>query len=76
MNNPDPNYNEDYLWTKDSGIRGLIRGGYWNNKADAGVYAMHSAFDPSYVGSGIGFRCVKWQLRIKNLKFKIFILNS
>ncbi len=58
-NIPDPNYNEDYLWTKDSGTRGLTRGGYWNNKADAGVYAMHSAFDPSYVGSGIGFRCVK-----------------
>ena len=58
-NNPDPNYNEDYLWSKDSNIRGLIRGGYWNNKADAGVYAMHSAFDPSYVEGGIGFRCVK-----------------
>jgi hypothetical protein len=58
-NNPDLNYNEDYLWTKDSGIRGLTRGGYWNSKTDAGIYAMYSAFDPSYVGSGIGFRCAK-----------------
>lgn len=56
---PDPNFNEDYLWIKDSGIRGMARGGYWDNKADAGVYSMYLVSPSSYAGTGVGFRCVK-----------------
>lgn len=56
---PDPNYNKDYLWIKDSGLRAMARGGYWDNKSDAGVYAMYLVSPGSYAGTGVGFRCVK-----------------
>ena len=55
----DPNYYEDYFWIKDKGTRGIARGGYWDNKSDAGQYAMYIVYEPSFVGSGVGFRCVK-----------------
>lgn len=56
---PDENYNNDYFWIKNKGLRGIVRGGYWNNKSDAGVYAVYSVVPPSAVEAGIGFRCVK-----------------
>jgi formylglycine-generating enzyme required for sulfatase activity len=49
----------DYFWVKDSKTRGLIRGGYWANKADAGQYSAYAVFLPSDYGTTIGFRCVK-----------------
>ena len=55
----DPNFNEDYLWIKKSGVRGMARGGYWANGAEAGVYAMYLVSPTSFAGDGIGFRCVK-----------------
>lgn len=55
----DPNFNEDYFWIKDTGVRGMARGGYWNNAADAGLYSMYLVSPPSFAGAGIGFRCVK-----------------
>ena len=56
---PDPNFNEDYLWIKHDGVRGLARGGYWDNQADAGIFAVYLVAHPSFAGTGIGFRCVK-----------------
>ena len=55
----DPNFNEDYLWIKKSGIRGMARGGYWANGADAGGYAMYVVSPTSFSGDGVGFRCAK-----------------
>lgn len=55
----DINYSEDYLWIKNSGLRGIARGGYWKNKNKAGIYATYVVAKPSYAGEGIGFRCVK-----------------
>jgi len=55
----DNNYNNDFFWIKTSGIRGLARGGYWDNKADAGVYAMYLVSPPNFAGTGVGFRCAK-----------------
>ncbi len=60
--NPDisnPNYNEDYFWIHRDGIRGFLRGGYWNNKSDAGQYSVYLVFPPSQAGAAVGFRCVK-----------------
>lgn len=55
----DPNYDEDYLYIKNSGTRGIARGGYWDNKMEAGVNSAYMVSSPSFAGDGIGFRCVK-----------------
>lgn len=52
-------YYQDYLYLKKTGTRAIARGGYWNNKAEAGVYAAYIVSLPSYAEAGIGFRCVK-----------------
>jgi len=59
QNAPNPDYHEDYFWIKESGLRGIARGGYWSNKSDAGTYSMYIVTPPSFVGSGMGFRCAK-----------------
>jgi formylglycine-generating enzyme required for sulfatase activity len=56
---PDDNYASDYLWISKNGVRGISRGGYWNNKSDGGVYASYMVAPPSFIGTGVGFRCVK-----------------
>lgn len=56
---PDANFNNDYFWMKNSGLRGMARGGYWDNGAEAGVYAMYLVSPPSFAGAGVGFRCAK-----------------
>lgn len=56
---PNPDYNNDYLWLKNTGRRGVARGGYWGNASDAGKYAMYIVPPPDFSGPGIGFRCVK-----------------
>ncbi len=55
----DENYYDDYFWIKDSGVRGIARGGYWDNKEKAGVFSVYAVLEPSFVGSGVGFRCAK-----------------
>lgn len=56
---PDANYNQDFFWIKANGRRGIVRGGYWNNKTDAGIYAAYIVAQPESAEGGIGFRCVK-----------------
>jgi formylglycine-generating enzyme required for sulfatase activity len=56
---PNENYHEDYFWIKANGVRGIVRGGYWNNKSDAGQYSAYIVAPPSSTENGIGFRCVK-----------------
>ena len=53
------NYNEDYFWIKANGLRGIARGGYWDNQSDAGQYSVYMVTPPSFAGTGVGFRCVK-----------------
>ncbi len=57
--NPNPNYNEDYFWIKSNGLRGIARGGYWDNKSEAGQYSIYIVTPPSYIGLATGFRCAK-----------------
>jgi formylglycine-generating enzyme required for sulfatase activity len=49
----------DYFWMKNTKTRGILRGGYWANKADAGQYAIYAVFTPDSSGGTTGFRCVK-----------------
>ncbi len=55
----DESYYNDYLYLKKNGTRAIARGGYWNNKEQAGVYSAYIVSLPSYAEAGIGFRCVK-----------------
>lgn len=56
---PDPIYYNDYYWIKNTENRGVVRGGYWDNKADAGQYAVYAVTKKEDVGKAIGFRCAK-----------------
>lgn len=56
---PNDSLYRDYFWVKDSKTRGIIRGGYWTSKSDAGQYSAYAVFAPNNFGSTIGFRCVK-----------------
>jgi formylglycine-generating enzyme required for sulfatase activity len=56
---PDPNYNNDYFWLKQKGVRAIMLGGYWQNKDQGGQYSAYAVSYPSFAGSGVGFRCVK-----------------
>ncbi len=56
---PDPNYNEDFLWIINEGVRSFMRGGYWDNQSRAGLYSVYLIYQPSSAGPGTGFRCVK-----------------
>jgi formylglycine-generating enzyme required for sulfatase activity len=56
-NAPNAEYNHDYFWLKDKGLRGIVRGGYWNNQSEAGQYSVYMVAPPSSGEAGIGFRC-------------------
>jgi hypothetical protein len=48
-----------YFWSQTSGAYGMIRGGFYGSRADAGVVSVHAATPPSFTGEAVGFRCVK-----------------
>jgi formylglycine-generating enzyme required for sulfatase activity len=56
---PDVNYNKDYLWVKNGGVRSMARGGYWGSKSEAGRYAVYLETQIESASGGIGFRCAK-----------------
>lgn len=55
---PVEQYGLDYVWTNPVGTFGMIRGGFYGNDADAGVYALHADTPPESAGAAIGFRCI------------------
>jgi formylglycine-generating enzyme required for sulfatase activity len=55
----DDNHYKDYFWIKEKDVRGMARGGYWDNASDAGQFSVYLVPPPSYVGLGVGFRCAK-----------------
>lgn len=57
--NPDDAFFRDYFWLEGETVRGMLRGGYWRSKSDAGQYALNVTVPPSFVGTAVGFRCVK-----------------
>lgn len=56
---PEVSFNNDYFWIKNKGIRGMAKGGYWDNGKEAGIFSAYIVLPPNIAGSGIGFRCVK-----------------
>ncbi len=55
----DTDYKEGYFWTSHEGVFGIIRGGFYGSKGDAGAYTVHAQTLPSFSGAAVGFRCVK-----------------
>lgn len=56
---PDPSFFDDYFWLEPTGVRGMIRGGFWRSQTDGGQYALNVSVPPSFTGDAIGFRCAK-----------------
>jgi formylglycine-generating enzyme required for sulfatase activity len=56
---PTPQYGADYVWSEPEGVYAMMRGGFYGSREDAGVYAVHAATDPDFVGAAVGFRCVQ-----------------
>lgn len=56
---PQNAFNGDYLWVDPSGSRFVFRGGYWGMDEKAGVYTLNVTSPASFVGVGVGFRCVR-----------------
>jgi hypothetical protein len=50
---------KDYFWSSKQGTFGMLRGGFYGSKQDAGVYAVHADTPPTTAGTAIGFRCVQ-----------------
>lgn len=57
--NPSTAFNGDYLWIKKFGTKSIARGGFWNNRSEAGQYAAYAVVEADSSIPGIGFRCVK-----------------
>jgi formylglycine-generating enzyme required for sulfatase activity len=55
---PSDLFYKDYFWSNKSGAFGVLRGGFYGSKSDAGVYAAHAETAPTTAGTAIGFRCV------------------
>ena len=54
---PAPGYEgTDYFWLDTDGERIVIRGGGWNNGANAGVFSFSGSGSRAYVGWCVGFR--------------------
>lgn len=52
-------YGDDYATINDSGVRGILRGGFYGSGDDAGLYAQNISVPLDFKAPGVGFRCVK-----------------
>ena len=52
-------FGEDYFFIDHSGLRGMIRGGFWSLKEKAGIFSINATVQTSFVGDAVGFRCAK-----------------
>ena len=50
---------KDYFWSSKEGSYGMMRGGFYGSKSDAGIYTIHAETLPTAAGTAIGFRCIK-----------------
>ena len=54
-----PSFGGDYFYVDKTGVRGMMRGGFWSLKDKAGPFSMNATIPLSFVGNAVGFRCVK-----------------
>ncbi len=58
-NTADELYGSDYFWSKEEGVFGMIRGGFYGSNKDAGLYTVNASVLTSFATQGVGFRCVE-----------------
>ncbi len=56
---PQVTYGSDYAQTNDTGVYGVVRGGFYGSGEDAGLYAVNAAVPLTLQTPGVGFRCVR-----------------
>jgi formylglycine-generating enzyme required for sulfatase activity len=56
---PLDEFGSDYAQTSSDGIKGIIRGGFYGSKSDAGIFAQNLSVPLDFKSAGVGFRCVK-----------------
>ena len=55
----DDLYGKDYFWSKEEGVFGMIRGGFYGSNQDAGLYTTNASVPTTFATQGVGFRCVQ-----------------
>jgi formylglycine-generating enzyme required for sulfatase activity len=55
----DNNFGDDYAFTSQTGVKGIIRGGFYGSGEDGGLYALNASVNLDLRTAGVGFRCVK-----------------
>lgn len=56
---PARDFGEDYASIDATGVRGMLRGGFYNSQDDAGIFTLNAAVPLDFKTTGIGFRCVE-----------------
>jgi len=54
----DALHSSDRFWSDVGMHAGIMRGGYYDSKSNAGLYAVYAASPPTFTGAATGFRCV------------------
>ncbi len=52
-------FGQAYFWARSEGSYGMIRGGFYGSRSDAGVYTVHAHTPTDFTGEAVGFRCVR-----------------
>jgi len=54
-----PAFGEDYAWVVHEGVRGILRGGFYQSGSDGGIFAQNMSVPLDFTTAGVGFRCVR-----------------
>ncbi len=54
----DEIFNYDKFWSDKTIKAEMMRGGYYNNQTQAGLYSIYAASPVTFSGEAVGFRCV------------------
>ncbi len=52
-------YGDDYFFVDKSGLKGMMRGGFWSLTDKGGIFSINTTIVTSFVGSAVGFRCAR-----------------
>ncbi len=52
-------FGDDYAWVSNSGVRGILRGGFYGSGKDGGTFSQNMSVALDFASAGVGFRCVK-----------------
>jgi hypothetical protein len=52
-------FGNDYAWTDQAGVRGILRGGFYQSGSDGGLFSQNLSVALDFQAAGVGFRCVQ-----------------